>query len=122
MAQQLSAESVKAINKFHLEDFSLKVFRAYIPSLPPTGREAATDLAKYCVVTGFLFRGWVVYNKAKERYSGLSAIVQEAIRRREERLESLKDGARADVEGVVQRESRIMLALAKKVQNTTGVV
>src|SRR5271169_6801895 len=105
MAQQLSPESVKAINNFNLKELSAKVFRAYVPSLPATRRDGANDLVKYCIVTGFLFRGWVVSTKAKEGYPGLTEIINEAIRRRQNRLENLKDGGRGDVENIIRHEA-----------------
>jgi hypothetical protein len=121
MAQQLSPESVKAINNFCLEELSAKVFRAYVPSLPAT-RDGSNDLIKYCIVTGFLFRGWVVSTKAKEKYPGLTGIINEAIRRRENRLESLKDGGKGDAENVIRHEAIMMKALTMKVEKETEVM
>ena len=122
MAQQLSPESVKAINSFNLEEFPAKVLRAYIPSLPSGRRDGANDLVKYCIVVGFLFRGWVFSTKAKERYPGLTGIVNEAIRKRKNRLESLKDGERQDIENVISLEAMMMKTLAIKVEKETGVL
>lgn len=121
MAQQLSPESVKSIAKHKEMEFSMKLLLAYIPSLPPTGREGAPDLAKYCIVTGILFRTWLLYTKAQEGCPGLRVAIEKAIERRKERLESLKQSARAEVEGIVRLEGRILETLALKLERDTGI-
>ena len=122
MAQQLSPESAKTISKLGQEDFSSRVLRGYILSLPPAGREAAPDLAKYCIVTGFLFRGWIVYTKGEEEYSGLLGIVDEATSKRQGRLEMLRGSAKADVERIVNSEGLMMKTMAMRVHKGTGIV
>ena len=116
MACQLSSEAVKIIIQLKLEEFSSKLFRAYLPSLPVTGREGAGDLATYCIVTGHLFRGWILHTKGKEGYYRLMDIIDDAIQKREARLESLKPSARRQVEDVVKRENRILKILASKLE------
>ena len=121
IAQQLSPESTNIVARFQLGEFSSKVVQAYIPSLPSAGREAAPDLAKYCIVVGLLFRAWILYTKGQEGRAGLVAVVDEAVHRREERIKGLKGPARAKVEGVVNREGQMMKVLAAKLAKDTGV-
>ena len=122
IAQQLSPESARAISELEQEDFSSRVLKGYILSLPPTGREAAPDLAKYCVVTGFLFRGWIVYTKGEEGYSGLLRIVDEANMKRLGRLEMLRGSAKEEVERIVKSEGFMMKTMAMRVQKDTGII
>src|SRR5438552_14732910 len=96
MAQHLSLEYSKTVGKLGPLDFTSRLMQGYLPSLPPMGREAAPGLAKYCIVTSFLFRAWA---KEREMYPGLLGIVNDAIRKREERVETLKGPSRAEVEG-----------------------
>lgn len=121
MAQQLSPESAKTISKFE-EDFSSRVLKCYILCLPPAGREAAPDLAKYCVVTGFLFRAWMVYTKGEEGYSGLTEVVDEAIRKRLGRLDMLRGSAKEDVTRIVNSEGFMMKTMAIRVQKDMELV
>jgi hypothetical protein len=122
MAQQLSPESAKAVSKLEQEDFSSRVLKCYILCLPPAGREAAPDLAKYCVVTGFLFRGWIGYTKGEEGYSGLIEIVEEAHRKRLGRLDMLRGSAKEDVARIVNSEGFMMKAMAIRVQKDMELV
>lgn len=122
MAQQLSPESAETISKLEQEDFSARVLKGYILSLPPGGREAAPNLAKYCIVAGFLFRRWIVYTKGKEGYSGLVGIVDEANRKRMGRLKMLRGSAKEDVERIVNSEGFMMKTMAMRVQKNTGIV
>jgi hypothetical protein len=122
MAQQLSPESAKLIVQHKALDFSSKLLLAYIPSLPLTGRDAASHLAKYCIITGILFRGWLVYTNAEEGCPGLRVTIEKAIEKRKERLENLKPSAREEVESAVRLEGRILETLVLKLERDTGVV
>ena len=86
----------------------------YIRSLPPNGREAATDLAKYCIIVGLLFRLWITYTKGKEGCAELVDVVEEALQRRETRIASLKQADREEVGGLARREGRMLKLLALK--------
>jgi len=122
MAHYLSPESAETVSRLEPEDFASRILRGYVLSLPVGGRDAAPDLAKYCIVTGFLFRGWITYTKGKEGYPGLVGIVNEANRKRQERLEMLRGPARVEVERIVKSEGFRMKEMAMKVQRNTGVI
>src|SRR5271170_1710385 len=117
----LSTESSKRVVKFHADGFATELIKGYMLSLPSGGREAATNLAKYCIITGFLFRGWVRHTKGEEGYPRLVEIGSEITRKREESLETLKPAERAKIEDVVRREGRYIQIIALKLQRDTGV-
>jgi len=50
-----------------------RLFLAYLPSLPEPsqdGLRAAAELVRYYIVTGFLFRTWIVHKMADDNFSG----------------------------------------------------
>jgi hypothetical protein len=93
--------------------------RAYIPSVPPAGRDASVDLVKYCRIVGLLFRGWVINTNGQEGWPGLRDIVDKAIQKRRERVAGIK-GAK-EMEGIVNVEGRMLMVLALKLERDTGV-
>jgi len=105
---------------YEIEAFTENVFQHYLPCLPPTGKEGASDLMKYCVITGLLFRGWVLYTNGKIKYPEMAQIIDNAIQRRELRLIELKGDAKEEVEKVVQREGRFLKAFSVKTVRTQG--
>lgn len=117
MARQLAPELGKLVIEglYNIEVFTENVFQRYLPSLPPTGRDGASDLMKYCIISGLLFRGWVLYTNGKRKYPEMEQIIDTAIRRREQRLSELKDNAKDEVKKVVGREGRFLKAFSRKV-------
>jgi hypothetical protein len=112
IALRACVEAVKArVNE--KTDLVKKVIEGYLPCVPSTGRDAADNLGRYCIVCGFLLRAVLQYNK-DQQYPGITKIVDRAIRRRQERLESLKADPRAKVEGFVKRENMILRVLARR--------
>ena len=119
MALRLSSEAAKLIRRLESDKYSTsssRLFRGYLCSLPLTGREGAGDLAKYCIITGYLFRAWVLRTNKEERYDGLIDAVDDAIQKRDDRLQSLKPSARQEVEDVVRRENCILKLLVLKLE------
>jgi len=96
---------------------SLQSLMGYIRSLPPSGREAAPDLAKYSIIVGILFRSWIKHTEGKEGGPELVVCVEEAIKRRESRIAALKQGDREIFGNLVRREGRMMKLLAKKLES-----
>ena len=78
----------------------------------------------YCVVTGLLFRTWVVCTGAKEGFVGLEEIVYEAILKREKRL--ARSGGNGplweETKRVVRREARVLKLLIRKIHSACGCV
>src|ERR1700724_3025374 len=103
-AQQISPESAKSMAQLKKDGLSLLSLMGYIRSLPPSGKEAAPDLAKYSIIVGILLRSSIKYTAWKEGGPDLVACVEEAINRRETRIAALKHGDREEIGNVVRRE------------------
>jgi hypothetical protein len=104
----------KALQCTHLAD---RLFLAYLPSLPA---KTAADLSRYCIATGILFRTWVRHkDDVGEGFCafGRSAreVVEDALGKRERRVEEVGVGSREDVARVVAREGRVLKALVGKI-------
>lgn len=120
MAQHLSPETGKIITRLELEtDFPSRIIKAYIPSLPPAGRDALTDLPKYCRIVGLMFRAWAVYTKGREGRPGLRVTIDEALQKRRERIAGMRRVG--DIERLIDLEGRMMLILATKLERNTQV-
>lgn len=122
MANQLASElgKLQIVRLYDIDAFAENIFQHYLPCLPPTGKEAAPDLMKYCIITGLLFRGWVLYTDGKTKYPEMTQIIDNAIRRREQRLTELKGDAKEEVKKVVGREGMFLKAFSMKVIRTQG--
>jgi hypothetical protein len=121
MAQELCPEAGRAITRLRLElDFPSRIMEAYIPSLPPAGREGPVNLIKYCRIVGLLFRAWVVYTKGQDGWPGLRGIIDDSLRKRNERIAGMSGGE--NVERIVDLEGRMMMVLAMKLERDTGVM
>lgn len=118
MTCQLAPElgKVDIMGIYEIKLFADNLFQHYLPCLPPpTGKEAASNLMKYCIISGLLFRGWVLYTKGKSKYPDMDTIVDAAIRRREQRVTELKHDTKDEVKQVVSREGRFLKAFSRKV-------
>ena len=63
----------------------------------------------------------VLLYKEDQRYSGVTGVVERAIRRREQRLEGWKSSVRSEVEGLINREGMMMRVLARRMEaNNAG--
>jgi len=122
MANQLAPELGKLDIEglYNIEKFTKNVFQHHLPCLPPTGKEGASDLMKYCIITGLLFRGWVLFTNGQRKYPEMAQIIDNAIRRREQRVTELKGNAKEEVEKVVGREGRFLKAFSMKTMRAQG--
>jgi hypothetical protein len=78
------------------------------------------NLIKYCRIVGLLFRTWAVYTKGREGWPGLRGIIDDALRKRNERIAGMS--GREDVKRIVGLEGRMMMVLATKLERDTGIV
>ena len=123
MAEDICSDSLKtsnALRKAGKDSLSDLLFQAYLPRVPSTKRDGARDLAQYCIAVGTLFRLWFNQTKGEETYLGSTEIVEEAIRKREEKLQSLKAHERKHIEGIIKREGYMMKTLSSKIAKQTG--
>jgi hypothetical protein len=123
IADQLCPEALKAANSLRKSKSNTireMLFQVYLPRIPQSKRDAARDLAQYCVAVGNLFRLWWRFGGSAEGYLGSTEIVEEAILKREEKLESLKLGERMLVEDIIKREEYMIKAMSLKIAKTTG--
>jgi hypothetical protein len=116
----MPSESIKTIEELDdPTDLSQRIIQVYISSLPsPTGKTAAMDLEKYCVVFGLLIRSWMIFTKAGERFVGLVDAVEDVVKMRQERVDRLKAPLRLKVAKVINREGQILRQLAIKLEDT----
>jgi len=122
LAQKLSPDAVRRINTLgYKPDLSIQLSRGYMLALPPKGKDGLNNLAKYSVITGLIFRVWMVTTYGKERKTeGMRAAVEHAILLREERLRELK-GCKTDVEKVLRREAAMLNGFVRKMERDCGV-
>ena len=129
LAERLSPDAVRRIENLNYRrdslgppDLSLKIARGYLPALPPKGKDAASNLAKYCVVTGLILRGWMVSTKGMGKgKKEMRGAVDQAILVREERFQELKGGCKTEVETVLRREEMMLKAFVRKLEKDSGV-
>jgi hypothetical protein len=116
----LPSESIKTIEELEdPTDLSQRIIQVYISSLPSqTGKTAAMDLEKYCVVLGLLIRSWMIYTKAGEPFVGPVDAVEDVVKIRQERVDRLKAPLRLSVAKVINREGQILRQLAIKLEAT----
>ena len=118
MAQQLSPEAGSIISQRKLGDFPSRLFQAYIPSLPPSGRNASVDLIKYCSIVGLLFRAWALYTKGRVAIPRLREIIDTALQKRRERIAGMRGAD--EIRWVVDLEGQMMMVLALNVERDTS--
>ena len=120
MSNQLAPEvgDLNMVGVYDMEIFTENVFKRHLPSLPPGGKEHASDLMKYCIISGLLFRGWILYTKGRTKYPAMAEIIENAVRRREQRISDLKSDAQNEVKDVVNREARFLKAFLLKIMRT----
>jgi len=76
---------------------------------------------RYCIITGVLFRTWVVHKTAEQGFSSEafrgspSDVVKEALARRKKRLDGYTGSLRQELDRVVRREGQILKTLVLKI-------
>jgi hypothetical protein len=116
----LTSDSWKTLCQLkEVDGFASRLATVYITSLPPAGRDAADDLALYCRVLGLLIRSWMVRipDKDRESFVGIVAEVEDVLKRRQERLDKLKESARSKVAKIINLEGQMLRQLAIKLEH-----
>jgi len=124
MALQICPEARELAKKYIAHPLADRIFLAYLPSVPASGQggpQAAAELMRYCIITGVLFRTWVVHKTAEQGFSSEgfrgspSDVVNEALARRKKRLEGYTGSLRQELNRVIRREGQILKTLVLKI-------
>jgi hypothetical protein len=94
-----------------------RLFLAYLPSLPT---KIPADLCLYCIAMGILFCIWVQHkDDAGEGFQAFTGsvrmVIDDALVKREGKVDEVGDGSRKKMKRVVVREGRVLKALMGKI-------
>jgi hypothetical protein len=116
LGRYYSASSESAQEWLKSDRFAVRVLNGFLPTLPSAaGKDAGENLAKYCIICGFLFRGLLVADEVRrEELRVVQKAVNDAITRRREWLEWKRESK--EVRDVVDKEDKMLRLVAQKMR------